>query len=110
MKKAEEENISYSEVLVKDFASITGKGIKGIVNGMTYYIGSPKLFKELLTTDFDKDLEQNVTTLQNQGKTAMIIGTEKEILGIIAVADERSEEHTSELQSRGHLVCRLLLE
>src|SRR5207253_6098637 len=24
--------------------------------------------------------------------------------------DKRSEEHTSELQSRGHLVCRLLLE
>src|SRR5690625_5837946 len=26
------------------------------------------------------------------------------------VVTERSEEHTSELQSRGHLVCRLLLE
>src|SRR5439155_25818866 len=26
------------------------------------------------------------------------------------VKDVRSEEHTSELQSRGHLVCRLLLE
>src|SRR5207253_4909611 len=26
------------------------------------------------------------------------------------VRDFRSEEHTSELQSRGHLVCRLLLE
>src|SRR5690625_6929009 len=26
------------------------------------------------------------------------------------VAAMRSEEHTSELQSRGHLVCRLLLE
>src|SRR5439155_2674450 len=25
------------------------------------------------------------------------------------VAQDRSEEHTSELQSRGHLVCRLLL-
>src|SRR5690625_6621248 len=25
-------------------------------------------------------------------------------------SDIRSEEHTSELQSRGHLVCRLLLE
>src|SRR5690625_5514267 len=25
-------------------------------------------------------------------------------------AEARSEEHTSELQSRGHLVCRLLLE
>src|SRR5690625_6268522 len=30
-------------------------------------------------------------------------------LGGIPV-DRRSEEHTSELQSRGHLVCRLLLE
>src|SRR5690625_5909973 len=33
--------------------------------------------------------------------------------GIPALAHEeclRSEEHTSELQSRGHLVCRLLLE
>src|SRR5690625_5532507 len=30
-------------------------------------------------------------------------------VGIIA-GTYRSEEHTSELQSRGHLVCRLLLE
>src|SRR5437870_9142757 len=28
----------------------------------------------------------------------------------MAGATSRSEEHTSELQSRGHLVCRLLLE
>src|SRR5690625_5890411 len=28
----------------------------------------------------------------------------------IFAATARSEEHTSELQSRGHLVCRLLLE
>src|SRR5690625_5316954 len=29
---------------------------------------------------------------------------------IMGVVGGRSEEHTSELQSRGHLVCRLLLE
>src|SRR5690625_5852367 len=29
---------------------------------------------------------------------------------LIDFTTERSEEHTSELQSRGHLVCRLLLE
>ncbi|TES53710.1 cadmium-translocating P-type ATPase [Halalkalibacterium halodurans] len=98
MKKAEEENITYSDVQVEDFSSITGKGIKGIVNGTTYYIGSPKLFKELLTTDFDKELEQNVTTLQNQGKTAMIIGTEKEILAVIAVADEVRESSKEIIQ------------
>src|SRR5439155_1874763 len=34
-----------------------------------------------------------------------------ESLGIVGqVCRDRSEEHTSELQSRGHLVCRLLLE
>src|SRR3712207_7180978 len=29
---------------------------------------------------------------------------------VVAAADQRSEEHTSELQSRQYLVCRLLLE
>src|SRR5690625_6616473 len=31
-------------------------------------------------------------------------------LVLLTTAMLRSEEHTSELQSRGHLVCRLLLE
>ncbi|MCA1028877.1 heavy metal translocating P-type ATPase [Cytobacillus kochii] len=91
MKKAEEENVNYSKVIVEDFSSITGKGIKGIVNGITYYIGSPKLFKELSTHIFDQQIEGNVSTLQNQGKTAMVVGTEKEILAVIAVADEVRE-------------------
>src|SRR5207253_5946472 len=34
---------------------------------------------------------------------------EKEVMRAASLA-VRSEEHTSELQSRGHLVCRLLLE
>src|SRR5207253_5541246 len=32
------------------------------------------------------------------------------VAGVDDGAEPRSEEHTSELQSRGHLVCRLLLE
>src|SRR5690625_7045290 len=32
-----------------------------------------------------------------------------DVLATIADTGQRSEEHTSELQSRGHLVCRLLL-
>src|SRR5690625_5867416 len=31
-------------------------------------------------------------------------------LNLLCASLMRSEEHTSELQSRGHLVCRLLLE
>src|SRR5690625_5981602 len=33
-----------------------------------------------------------------------------EVIAVNEELEDRSEEHTSELQSRGHLVCRLLLE
>src|SRR5690625_6640117 len=36
------------------------------------------------------------------------LANEKDIY--LSISISRSEEHTSELQSRGHLVCRLLLE
>src|SRR5438034_5974708 len=34
----------------------------------------------------------------------------RQVVSLVRVADERSEEHTSELQSHSDLVCRLLLE
>src|SRR5690625_5715271 len=34
----------------------------------------------------------------------------KKVVEVLQEQKDRSEEHTSELQSRGHLVCRLLLE
>src|SRR5439155_14954303 len=36
--------------------------------------------------------------------------TLRDVMLVMAFSLVRSEEHTSELQSRGHLVCRLLLE
>lgn len=98
MKKAEQENIPYSDISVEDFSSITGRGIKGIVNGTNYYIGSPKLFKELFVPDSNQEFEDKVKNLQNQGKTAMIIGTEQNILAIIAVADEVRETSKNVIQ------------
>src|SRR5690625_6917016 len=41
----------------------------------------------------------------NLDRTDLIDGGRKDL-----ITRSRSEEHTSELQSRGHLVCRLLLE
>src|SRR5690625_6856478 len=49
-------------------------------------------------------------------ETVQANAEQKSFVVVILVGDEvagltgRSEEHTSELQSRGHLVCRLLLE
>src|SRR5690625_5462507 len=45
---------------------------------------------------------------ETQG-SLMAVWNKTQIKGI-SQRQERSEEHTSELQSRGHLVCRLLLE
>src|SRR5690625_6556944 len=45
------------------------------------------------------------------GLTGTNLSCEHGVCGSCTVlVDGRSEEHTSELQSRGHLVCRLLLE
>ncbi|MFD1446546.1 heavy metal translocating P-type ATPase [Oceanobacillus profundus] len=103
MKKAEQENISYSDIKVEDFSSITGRGIEGSVNGTTYYIGSPQLFSELFVSDFTQAFEDKVNYLQNQGKTVMIIGTEQNILGIIAVADEVREISKEVIQKLNQL-------
>src|SRR5687768_17932199 len=43
------------------------------------------------------------------GITALVVGGALWI-GVDSIVQRRSEEHTSELQSRLHLVCRLLLE
>src|SRR5439155_11306831 len=39
-----------------------------------------------------------------------VVTEEDRLAGTLEPIFFRSEEHTSELQSRGHLVCRLLLE
>src|SRR5690625_6747912 len=50
-----------------------------------------------------------VVTVADDGGSS---GRLRQELGVLPPGDlrMRSEEHTSELQSRGHLVCRLLLE
>src|SRR5690625_2477678 len=71
--------------LQRQIAIPRGKGLGGstLINGMIYVRG--------IAEDFDGWAEQGAT-------------------GWSFAQVARSEEHTSELQSRGHLVCRLLLE
>ncbi|WP_333594364.1 heavy metal translocating P-type ATPase, partial [Anaerospora hongkongensis] len=71
---------------VDDFTALPGRGAQGTLDGQMIYIGNPRLFTELniaLTP-----VAQEVERLQEQGKTAMIIGTKAAFLGLIAVADE----------------------
>src|SRR3712207_8734627 len=58
------------------------------------------------------DRFRNRDTVTVEPRTIYRAGTDELKLGASAVVedDKRSEEHTSELQSRQYLVCRLLLE
>ncbi|EIJ78384.1 cadmium efflux P-type ATPase [Bacillus methanolicus PB1] len=91
MKKAEEEGIAFKEVQLDGFSSITGKGIKGTINGAAYYIGSPNLFEEVLKEGIAPRIREEIRALQDQGKTVMVFGTNEEVQAIVAVADELRE-------------------
>jgi len=86
VRKAEEEHVDLEAWKAEDFASITGKGAKAVVNGKLYYIGSPRLFVDLQA--IDSEVSSQIQRLQEQGKTVMLLGTERQIFAVIAVADE----------------------
>src|SRR5690625_7366044 len=59
----------------------------------------------------DETDEAKKTLLQEELRDSMVCGViNVNIMTKVDTVNYRSEEHTSELQSRGHLVCRLLLE
>lgn len=93
-KKAEENSLDLNGLTVDEFQSITGKGIKAKVNEQLYFVGSPSLFKELHGRITD-DKEQTIRKIQTQGKTVVILGTEQEILLLVAVTDEVRETSKS---------------
>jgi Cd2+/Zn2+-exporting ATPase len=94
------------------FESLTGKGVRADLDGTPHFAGKPGLFEELgfdlshvhATTDrgeiseearelCDQNnclnlLEDAVPALQAQGKTVVLVGTDDELEGLIAVADE----------------------
>lgn len=96
------DNVDYKSIEINHFLSITGKGVRGDIDGVSYYIGSSKLFESSLKNS--PSISQTYQSLQNQGKTAIIFGTESNILAIIAVTDEvreASKEIVAELHNLG---------
>ena len=88
VKAAEERKLEFAPT--EDFSAIAGRGAQGTVNGEMVYIGNPRLFVEMgIAMD---EIAVIVERLQNEGKTAMVVGTREKFLGIIAVADEVRED------------------
>lgn len=84
------------------FSAIPGHGVTGTVNKKQYLFGNTKLMqKNNINT---ARIESQLAELENQGKTAMILATKKQVIGIIAVADtikETSKEAVHKLKQLG---------
>jgi Cu2+-exporting ATPase/Cu+-exporting ATPase len=83
---AKAKNISLSDV--SSFESLKGKGLKGIINGVEYFIGNAKLISELGLI-FDNVKLQEFTS---QGKTPVILATKEKVVGFVMVSDEIKKE------------------
>ena len=103
MRKAEENGLNFKGIVVEEFQSITGEGVKAKVNNEMYYVGSPNLFEETLRNGIETSIIENITRMQIQGKTVMVLGTEKEILSLIAVADEMRETSRDVINKLNHI-------
>ncbi|KML30124.1 cadmium-translocating P-type ATPase [Priestia aryabhattai] len=80
-----------------NFKILTGKGVQATIQDTVYYAGNAKLFSDLGTplTHCWSQIEK----LQNEGKTIIIVGTAKSVLGIISVADTIRHTTISALES-----------
>jgi len=74
-----------SLVEVRDFNSITGKGVSGTVENKQVAIGNLKLLEDLKVAA--KPLIEKAEELRRDGQTAMFVSIEKKPAGILSVAD-----------------------
>ena len=96
------ENIEQAEV--DFFESLTGKGVKAQAeNGSIYFVGNHKLMLDE-NIQIDGSLMRTAEGLEDQAKTVIFFGNDKQVLAILAIADkvkETSKKAIATLQERG---------
>ncbi len=70
---------------VTSFESVTGRGVKAVIEGQLYHVGNHRLCEELGICGLH--VEEVLRRLEGEGKTAVILSTESAPLCVIGVAD-----------------------
>ncbi len=87
---------------VTAFEAIAGHGIRGTVDGRAVLLGNRRLFaREGIATTSAEEL---MTRLEHEGKTAMLIGADGKLAGVVAVADTlkpEAKEAIAQLRGEG---------
>jgi Cd2+/Zn2+-exporting ATPase len=95
VRKARDLRITWPEV--EAFLSQTGRGVQARIEGRTYFIGNHRFAEEVGFCS--PDVEAVLADLERQGKTAVVVGTEMDAIGIIAIADQVRENLPETLRS-----------
>ncbi len=100
VQRAEQEGIEPPPV--EDFDSLTGRGVRGRVNGHDVVVGRPGLASEIgVSTD---EMGQRIEELEAQAHTVVVVVVDRFLLGVVAVADPvkaDAAETVVELRRRG---------
>jgi Cd2+/Zn2+-exporting ATPase len=91
----------------EDFSALAGYGAKATVADRMVYVGKQGLFQKL--GQDDRSIPQ-IAALRGEGKTVMLVGTEANVEGVIAIRDEVRPEArgmVEELQRMGVKVIML---
>ena len=83
IEKAKIEGVKLGEVI--DFNTIVGMGVVGNINGERVLVGNRKLMNEN-NIQYD-EYEGELTKLEEEAKTAMLLAKGSQLVGIIAVSD-----------------------
>ncbi len=98
-----------SLLTVDDFESVTGGGLKGVVDGKTYYVGNAKFLKSRKVR-MEEDLEVRANELEQSAKTVIWIADAARSLAVVAIADNvrsTSVEAVAQLHDMGVSVYML---
>lgn len=87
VKGAQEKDLDFMPV--EDFESITGKGVKGRVDGKVVAIGNRQLLKELNIDP--ENYSEMAGSLRQKGETVMFVAVDGKIAGLLGVADPIKE-------------------
>lgn len=77
-------------VAVSSFETLPGRGIRGVAEGETYYVGTSGLL-EMNGVCLDKELRQNAENWAREAKTVVWFGNSTKALAVLAIADRVKE-------------------
>ena len=81
-----------TELAAHNLEALTARGVTATVEGKTVYIGNRRLFLELTGKEIPSEISDNMTLLEKDGHTTMIVHFDDRYLGIISVMDVARKE------------------